>query len=76
MIPLLFQQGDCIFQDEFVALWEKMPDLKFAELIHDVVYMPGLIGYEQGLRRAQIRGLLGLIAHAPASAPPFLTRDG
>jgi hypothetical protein len=38
--PLLFHAGDRMSRDEFLELWEKMPDLKFAELIDGVVYLP------------------------------------
>jgi len=38
--PLLFESGDRLDRDEFLALWERMPDLKFAELIDGVVYLP------------------------------------
>jgi hypothetical protein len=38
--PLAFEPGDRMTRDEFLELWEKMPGLKFAELIDGVVYMP------------------------------------
>jgi len=36
--PLL--EGDCLTSDEFLRRWETMPDLKRAELIDGIVYMP------------------------------------
>jgi hypothetical protein len=38
--PLLFAPGDRLTREEFLERWERMPDLKFAELIDGVVYMP------------------------------------
>ena len=31
--PWLFEPGDCMVREGFLALCEQMPDLKFAELI-------------------------------------------
>jgi Uma2 family endonuclease len=36
--PLL--EGDCLTSAEFMRRWEEMPDLKHAELIDGIVYMP------------------------------------
>jgi Uma2 family endonuclease len=33
-------------RDEFLSRWERMPDVKFAELIDGVVYMPSPVGFE------------------------------
>ncbi|HLI82379.1 MAG TPA: Uma2 family endonuclease [Bryobacteraceae bacterium] len=38
--PLLFEAGDRMDREEFLARWEEMPDLKRAELIDGVVYLP------------------------------------
>jgi Uma2 family endonuclease len=38
--PLLFAPGDRMDRDEFLSRWERMPDVKFAELIDGTVYMP------------------------------------
>ncbi len=38
--PLLFQPGDRLSREEFLERWEHMPELKNAELIDGVVYMP------------------------------------
>jgi len=38
--PLLFEPGDRLTREEFMERWERMPDVKFAELIDGVVYMP------------------------------------
>jgi hypothetical protein len=60
--PLLFEPGDRLSLDEFLELWEKMPALKFAELIEGVVYMPSPLSYEHGRRDAQMQLLLGTYA--------------
>jgi Uma2 family endonuclease len=39
LLPPL-RDGDRLTSDEFMRRWEAMPDLKFAELIDGVVYMP------------------------------------
>lgn len=38
--PLLFQSGDRMAREEFLERWERMPELKNAELLDGVVYMP------------------------------------
>jgi Uma2 family endonuclease len=38
--PLLFEPGDRLSREEFLARWECMPALKKAELIDGVVYVP------------------------------------
>lgn len=37
---LLFEPGDRLSREEFLARWEQMPALKKADLIDGVVYMP------------------------------------
>jgi hypothetical protein len=62
--PLLFEPGDRLRLDDFLARWERMPSLKFAELIDGVVYMPSPLSYEHGRRDLQIQLLLGTYAMA------------
>ena len=38
--PMLFEPGDRMSREEFLERWERMPELKNAELIDGVVYMP------------------------------------
>jgi len=40
--------GDYLTRDEFLRRWEAMPELKRAELIQGVVYMPSPLGFEHG----------------------------
>ena len=44
--PLLFAPGDRMSRDEFLRRWERMPDVKFAELIDGLVYMPSPVSFE------------------------------
>jgi hypothetical protein len=62
--PLLFEPGDRLDLDDFLARWERMPGVKFAEPINDVVYMPSPPSYEHGRRDLQIQLLLGSYAAA------------
>ena len=45
-IPLL-KDGDCLTREEFELRYEAMPNLKKAELIDGVVYMPSPVKYDQ-----------------------------
>lgn len=56
--PLLFEPGDRMTREEFLARWEQMPGLKLAELIDGVVYMPSPLSYPHGRRDAQMLFLL------------------
>lgn len=40
VLPPLLRDGDRLTREEFLRRWEKMPDLKRAELIDGIVYMP------------------------------------
>ena len=46
--PLLFESGDRLSREEFLARWEQMPALKKAELIDGVVYMPSPVSLTHG----------------------------
>lgn len=60
--PLLFEPGDRLSVNEFLARWERMPGLKFAELIDGVVYMPSPLSYDHGRRDSLVQLVLGLYA--------------
>jgi hypothetical protein len=51
MTPLL-HAGDRLTRDEFMARWERMPELKFAELLRGVVYLPERGTLAQGKTRS------------------------
>src|SRR5439155_11519546 len=54
--PLLFYPGDRMTRDEFIARWECMPELKFAELIDGVVYMPSPLSIPHGQKDNLLQG--------------------
>jgi len=60
--PLLFEPGDRLSLHEFLERWEKMPELKFAELIDGTVHMPSPVSYEHGRRDSQLHLLLATYA--------------
>jgi Uma2 family endonuclease len=60
--PLLFEPGDRLSREEFLELWEQMPDLKKAELIDGVVYMPSPVSFSHGSFDSQVHALLGYYA--------------
>lgn len=45
LTPLLFNSGDRMTREDFLARWEQMPEVKFAELIDGVVYMPSPVSH-------------------------------
>lgn len=57
--PLL-EVGDNLSRDEFLAIWEQLPDIKFAELIGGIVYMPSPLRREHGQGDRRISTWLGV----------------
>src|SRR5260370_21001616 len=58
--------GQRLTVDEFMHRWEAMPELKFAELIEGVVYMPSPLSTESGRREFRVSGWLSTyVAHTP-----------
>src|SRR5947208_98717 len=58
--------GQRLSRAEFLRRWEAMPDLKFAELIDGVVYMPSPQTSDHGVEEFDITGLLwNYVAHTP-----------
>ncbi len=47
-------QGDNLTRQEFIRIWEQLPNLKRAELIDGVVYMPSPVGLPHGIVTSQI----------------------
>lgn len=45
---MLFEHGDRMSRDEFLDRWERMPEVKNAELIDGVVYIPWPVSYAHG----------------------------
>ena len=46
MPPLL--EGDSLTSEEFLRYWEEMPEVKRAELIDGIVYMPSPVSIGHG----------------------------
>jgi hypothetical protein len=53
------RRGQRLTVQEFLRRWEAMPDLKFAELIDGVVYMPSPVTADHGLEDLSIATWLG-----------------
>ena len=51
--------GDKLNRDEFLRRWEANPDIKFAELIGGIVYMPSPVKIEHGDTEADVGIWLG-----------------
>ncbi|GAB4139776.1 MAG: Uma2 family endonuclease [Planctomycetaceae bacterium] len=64
-IPL--ENGDCLSREEFYRRWEAMPNLKLAERIEGVVYMPAAIRHEQHGHPHSL--VLGWLGHYVAETP-------
>ncbi|MGI8741688.1 MAG: Uma2 family endonuclease [Bryobacteraceae bacterium] len=56
--PLLFEAGDHMPREEFLDRWERMPELKNAELIDGVVYMPSPVSLAHGDSDGFLLGVL------------------
>ena len=48
VLPPPLREGDHLTSEEFLRRWEAMPDLKHAELIDGIVYMPSPVSLEHG----------------------------
>src|SRR4051812_31590213 len=47
-------QGDNLSRQEFIRIWEQLPNLKHAELIDGVVYMPSPLGLPHGTMTSRV----------------------
>lgn len=80
IIPPL-RDGQRLTRDEFLRRWEAMPELKRAELLGEVVYMPSPLGLPHGEMDNTIAGWLCLYkaatpgCRAAANAPWFMQLD-
>ena len=67
--PPLLRHGDGMSLDEFLNRWDQMPDLKFAELVEGLVYMPSPVSHNHGRIDSRIQGLCALYCfRTPGSA--------
>jgi len=64
--PLLFEAGDRLGREEFLARWELMPALRFAELIDGVVYLPSPVSIEHARNDQILQLWAGLYASRSA----------
>lgn len=56
--PTLFDNGDRLSREEFLELWERMPAVKFAELIDGTVHMPSPLSEEHARNDSKIHLVL------------------
>ncbi len=56
------EAGDWLSRDEFLERWEQHPEIKKAELIGGVVYMPPPVGIEHGYADTRTATWLGVYA--------------
>jgi hypothetical protein len=62
------QAGDRLTRDEFLRRWEEHPEIKFAELIGGVVYMPSPLTRKHGVTDNSAAGWLWVYhAHTPGT---------
>src|SRR5437899_464795 len=52
--------GDFLSQSEFLRRWETMPEVRRAELIRRVVYMPSPLSWQQGRTENNVSTWLGV----------------
>src|SRR6516225_9664816 len=52
--------GDKLSRDEFLRRWEAHPEIKFAELIGGVVYMPSPLSRDHGVVDSRVGTWLGV----------------
>jgi len=64
--PPPLRDGDRLTSDEFMRRWEAMPDLKHAELIDGIVYMPSPVSRHHGASHSPLHVWLAIYA---ASTP-------
>jgi hypothetical protein len=61
--------GDFLSRDEFLRRWEAMPQIKRAELIQGVVYMPSPLSLEHGDTDSYVGTWIGVYAAATPGLP-------
>lgn len=66
-IPTL-QPGDHLTRAEFLRIWELHPEIKFAELLGGIVYMPSPLSRQHGVTDYDVGGWLWMYhAHTPGT---------
>lgn len=60
--------GDHLTREEFLRIWEQHPEIKFAELLGGVVYMPSPLSRTHGVTDTMAGGWLwSYVAHTPGT---------
>src|SRR5579863_4578563 len=64
--PPPLRDGDHLTSDEFLRRWEAMPDLKHAELLDGIVYMPSPVSRQHAIYHLPLAGWVSYFAaHTP-----------
>jgi Uma2 family endonuclease len=61
-LPPVLREGDRLTASEFLRRWDAMPDLKHAELIDGIVFMPSPVSKHHGKSHVSLGGWLWLYA--------------
>jgi Uma2 family endonuclease len=62
------QMGDKLTRAEFLSIWEEHPEIKFAELIGGIVYMPSPLSRTHGVTDTRVSGWLWVyFVHTPGT---------
>ena len=69
--PLLFESGDRLSREEFLARWEQMPALKKAELIDGIVYMPSPVSLTHSVFDTLVQMVLSVYAARTPGCEPL-----
>jgi hypothetical protein len=68
LAPPPLTAGDRLTRAEFLSRWEQHPEIKFAELIGGVVYMPSPLSLSHGVTDGRVATWLGVYhAHTPGT---------
>src|SRR5437867_552177 len=62
--PVPLQAGDRLTLDEFLRRWEEHPEIKRAELLGGIVYMPPSVTFLHGETEGDVAGFLNTYAAA------------
>ncbi|MSU79878.1 MAG: hypothetical protein EXS16_17540 [Gemmataceae bacterium] len=81
LVDPLLVNGDNLTRDEFIEIWEKFPEVKFAELIGGIVYLSTLRCSSRGEMNLDICAWLGIYnaytphGHGGANVTSFIGED-
>ena len=69
VMPTPLRSGDQFSRTEFLRVWEEHPEIKFAELIGGVVYMPTPVARQHGVTDCHTSGWLWVYHAVTRPAP-------